>query len=349
MNHSEATSRSDAALRTPLCDLIGCRYPILQAGMGGVARSELVEAVSAAGGFGCLGMVREPPELIAREIASVRSRTDRPFGVNLIPAATDPTLFDEELAVCLEAKVRAMVFFWDVVPEAIETAKRAGCRVLYQVGSLAAARAAEAAGADAVIVQGVEAGGHVHGSVSSLILLPQVASALKIPVVGSGGFSSGASLVAALALGAQGIHCGTAFLATRESFAHDLHKRRVLAASCEETVHTDAFAINWPPHSPVRVIASDVTETLGDRLFGYKAEDLPREAIAMEDDRPIYLFSTDSPLQSMRGDLERLALFAGQVAGRIEAIEPAGEIVATIARDALAILSDLARRGAATG
>ncbi len=330
-----------AALHTPLCDLLGCRYPILQAGMGGVARSELAAAVSAAGGFGCLGMVREPPELIAREIAAVRQRTELSFGVNLIPSATDPTLFDEELAACLEAKVQTMVFFWDVVPTAVRKVKAAGCQVLYQVGSVEDALAAEAAGADAIIAQGVEAGGHVRAGVSSLVLLPQVASAVQIPVIGSGGFASGTSLIAALALGAQGIHCGTAFLATRESFAHDLHKQRIVNARSSDTVHTDAFAINWPAGARVRVLASEVTDSLGEDLFGHDPDQIGREQIAEEEGRPIYLFSTDSPLRSMTGDLERLALFAGQAAGQIDNIPAAGELVASMVREAQSTLATI--------
>jgi nitronate monooxygenase len=106
-------------------------------------------------------------------------------------------------------------------------AKDSGCRVLYQVGSIEDAVAAEKAGADVIIAQGFEAGGHVRGTVSSLVLLPQIVRAVSVPVVASGGFASGESLTAALALGAQGIHCGTAFLATEESFAHDYHKDRV--------------------------------------------------------------------------------------------------------------------------
>lgn len=332
------------ALRTPLCDTLGCTYPILQAGMGGVARSELAAAVSAAGGFGCLGMVREPPQLIAREIAAVRERTNLPFGVNLIPAGTDPTLFDEELAACLEAKVRSMVFFWDVVPDVIKKAKAAGCRVLYQVGSVEQALVAEEAGADAVIAQGMEAGGHVHGNVASLVLLPQVVHAVKVPVIGSGGFASGAGLVAALALGAQGIHCGTLFVATQESFAHQIHKDRIVAANSEDTVHTDAFAINWPPHSPVRVLASAETDRLEGRFWGHLPDKIPREVIAEQDGRPIYLYSTDSPLRSMTGELERLAFFAGQVTGLVDRVPTAGDVVAVLAQDALNVLSDLAMR-----
>lgn len=132
--------------------------------MGGVARAELAAAVSDAGRFGCLGMVREPCDLIRREIAEVRHRTDRAFGVNLIPAATDPDLFTEQLKTCKDEGIETLVFFWDVTPEAVARAKDLGMQVIYQVGSVGHARDAEAAGAVAIIAQGVEAGGHVHGT-----------------------------------------------------------------------------------------------------------------------------------------------------------------------------------------
>src|SRR5262245_43403884 len=164
-------------LKTQVCRLLGCDYPIVSAGMGGVARSELVAAVVGAGGYGLLGMVRESPELIKREVAAVRGRTDRNFGVNLIPFGTDPALLEEELAACFESKVHSLCFFWDVRPELIQRARAAGCKVLYQVGRLGDAIAAATAGADVIICQGVEAGGHVNGEVSSLVLLPQMARA----------------------------------------------------------------------------------------------------------------------------------------------------------------------------
>lgn len=195
---------TDPRLHTPVCDLLGCDVPIVLAGMGGVARSGLVAAVARAGGYGILGMVRESPDFIASEIDAVRAATDRPFAVNLIPAATDAALLDAELGTCIDRAVPAMCFFWDVVPSAVTRAKAAGCLVLHQVGSLAAARVAEAAGADVLIVQGVEAGGHVHGTVAALVLVEQVVRATGLPVIASGGFATGASLIAALALGAQG-------------------------------------------------------------------------------------------------------------------------------------------------
>jgi nitronate monooxygenase len=335
-------------LHTPICDLLECRYPILQAGMGGVARSELVAAVIEAGGYGFLGMVREPPDLIEREIDKVRAHTDEPFGVNLIPAATDPDLLEAELSVCLKKKVHSLCFFWDVHADVIARTKAAGCRVLYQVGSVEDAVAAAKAGADAIIAQGFEAGGHVRGTVSSLVLLPQVVRAVSIPAIACGGFASGESLIAALALGAQGIHCGTAFLATKESFAHDYHKARVIEAKSEDTVYTDAFAINWPPDSPVRVVANRLTDELVRFLLGHRPEDIPRSAIAAEDGRPIYKFSTDSPLRTTTGNLECLALFAGQIAGAIETIPSAGGRVGEIVSAARATLERLQRVGTAT-
>ena len=330
------------SLHTSLCDLLGCQYPVIQAGMGGVARSQLAAAVSEAGGFGCLGMVRESPALIAQEIKAVRAKTSKPFGVNLIPASTDTTLFNAELDACIEAQVKTMVYFWDVVPQAIERAKAAGMNVLYQVGSIDDAHIAVEAGADAIIAQGVEAGGHVMGSVTSLVLLPQIVKAVKVPVIGAGGFASGESLVAALALGAQGIHCGTAFLATEESFAHDVHKQQVENANSEQTVHTDAYAINWPKGSAVRVIENQMTRNLGTHLFGHDPTDMKRDIVAEEDGRPIYLWSTDSPLRSMTGDLERLAMFAGQVTGQIDRVESAEIRIKTIISEAHEVLAALA-------
>jgi nitronate monooxygenase len=145
-------------MTTRLTEVLGCRHPIISAGMGGPARSELAAAVSEAGGFGLLGMVRESPGVIAREIADVRRRTAKPFGVNLVPFATNPALLADELAVCLDARVPAMCFFCDVHPAIVEQAKGADCLVLYQVGTLEDAVLAQSAGADVVIVQGVEAG-----------------------------------------------------------------------------------------------------------------------------------------------------------------------------------------------
>ncbi|AJZ57043.1 nitronate monooxygenase family protein [Paraburkholderia fungorum] len=327
---------------TPLTRMLGCWYPVISAGMGGPARAELAAAVSHAGGFGLLGMVRESPELISREIAAVRAFTDQPFGVNLIPSATEPALLAAELDACLDARVPAICFFWDVVPDVVARAKDAGVLVLYQVGSLEDALAAEQAGADIVIAQGIEAGGHVRGRTGILTLLPEIARLVRIPVVASGGFATGAGLVAALALGAAGIHCGTLFLATHESFAHDYHKQRILAARAGDTVYTDLFAINWPPHSPVRVLANSLTGRAGSHLFGHHPDSLPRDVIAYDEGRPIYRFSTDSPLRTTVGDLEQMALFAGESAVLVDQVSSAAEVIERLLNEAIDASSQIA-------
>ncbi|TVZ74150.1 nitronate monooxygenase [Rhizobium mongolense USDA 1844] len=328
-------------VHTRLTKVLGCDYPIIQAGMGGPGRSELCAAVSSAGAFGCIGMVKEKPELIRSEIEAVRGRTDRPFGVNLVPSVTDPVLLEEELEVCFSERVKVIVFFWDVRPDLVARARAAGCKVLYQVGSVADAIAAERAAADAIICQGVEAGGHVRGKVTSMVLLPQVVDAVSVPVVGSGGFGSGASLVAALALGAEGIHCGTVFLATDECYAHDYHKQRVIDAASEDAIYNDVFAIGWPPQSPVRTIENSVTKQYENDLLGHGPDDFPLEVIARDGDDAVYRFSTHSPLRGMSGEMEPLALYAGQVCGQIKQVRPAGDVVRDMVNDARHALARL--------
>ncbi len=320
-------------LHTPVCDLLCCDVPIVLAGMGGVARSELVAAVTEAGGFGFLGMVRESPELITAEIEAVRARTARPFGVNLIPAATKPERLEAELRACLDGHVHAVTLFWDLSVETVKRLKGEGVLVVCQVGSLAEAMAAENAGADILIVQGLEAGGHVRGRVALRPLLTDVLSAVEAPVLAAGGLTDGRDLADVLRLGAQGAMFGTAFLATNESFAHDFHKRRIVDAAPGQTVHTQAFHINWPVGAYVRVLPNSVTRHERDGPFAPT-----RQVIGEDGERPIYLFSTDSPLRSMTGDLEAMALYAGEGAGRLAEILPAAERLRSIAAGARAAL-----------
>jgi nitronate monooxygenase len=301
----------------------------LLAGMGGVARSALVAAVCNAGGFGTLGMVREPPNLIADEIARVRERTTAKFGVNLIPAATPAELLEAEVRVCLEMRVPSVTLFWDLAENLVRRLSGAGVTVLCQVGTAAEAEAAVRAGAQAIIAQGYEAGGHVRGLTALSALLPDVAAAVDVPVVAAGGIVDGAGMAAARALGADGVMLGTAFLATQESFAHDYHKARIVAAQADETIHTDLFQINWPRGAMVRVLQNSATR-------GERGDPSParRDIIGDEEGRPIYLFSTDSPLRSMTGDFEAMALYAGQGAARIHDIPSAAERLERILREA---------------
>lgn len=320
-------------LHRPVCDLLGCTYPIVLAGMGGVARSELVAAVTKAGGFGFLGMVRAPVTLIRSEVEALRVRNVQRFGVNLIPAATDRALLDAQVLACIELGVPVVGLFWDVPLPLVQRLRDAEIIVVCQVGSLAEARAVEHAGAQVLIVQGVEAGGHVRGDAALHELLPEIAEQTDVPVLAAGGLMDGADLATVLSLGAQGGVFGTALIATPESFAHDYHKQRLVDASCGDTVLTDIFHINWPRSAKVRVLASSVTRGERDDPFSEA-----RTIIGDEVGRPIYLFSTDSPLRSATGDFEAMALYAGKGVGRVTAVVGATERVRTIAAEAIALL-----------
>ena len=321
-------------LHTPVCELLGCRYPVVLAGMGGVARAELVLAVTRAGGFGFLGMVREPVSLIRSEVAKVRKHTDRPFGVNLIPASTNAELLASQIDTCIELRVPVVGLFWDIDAEVVQRLRSANICVICQVGSIAEARLAQQAGAQAIIIQGSEAGGHVRAKLPLEQLLPNVVSAIDIPVMASGGIADGTGLATVLALGAQAAVMGTALLATHESFAHDYHKRRLVDARSDDTVLTEAFHINWPRGAPVRVLANSVTsDKHGDP---FTSETRP---IGDEEGRPIYLFSTESPLRSMQGDLEAMALYAGQGVDYVDSIVPAEYRIRTILSEAAGLLS----------
>ncbi|MDR2154044.1 MAG: nitronate monooxygenase [Burkholderiaceae bacterium] len=317
---------------TPLCKLLGMRYPLILAGMGGVARAELVAAVSQAGGFGFLGMVREPLALIREEIERVRARTELPFGVNLIPAATPPALLAQQVDLCIALRVPVIGLFWDLAGAVVDKLRAAGIMVVCQVGSAADAIAAQEAGACALIVQGIEAGGHVRGRQPLAELLAQVLSVTDLPVAAAGGLATGADLVRVLDQGAQAAVFGTALIATQESFAHDYHKQRLIQAKDGDTELTEAFHINWPPHAPVRVLKNSVTR--GERGDPFHDGSV---VIGNEQGHPIYLFSTDSPLRSMTGDYEAMALYAGQGVGKIDAIKPATQRVADILEEAAAL------------
>lgn len=321
-------------LHRPVCDLLGCHYPLVLAGMGGVARAELVTAVSRAGGFGFLGMVREPAARIRAEVEAVRAAGVERFGVNLVPAATDPALLEAQIETLITLAVPVVGLFWDVPAALVGRLRRAGLRVVCQVGSVQEARAAESAGADALIAQGVEAGGHVRGDQPLHALLGTLVPAVSVPVLAAGGLVDGADVATVLALGAQGAVFGTALLATPESFAHDYHKQRLVIATAADTRLTEDFHINWPPGAKVRVLANSVTR--GERGDPCAS---PQTVIGEEKGRPIYLFSTDSPLRSMSGEFEAMALYAGTGVDRLDTLLGAAERLAQIVAEAEALLA----------
>lgn len=324
------TSSTPSALpATALCTLLGCELPIVLAGMGGVARAELAAAVSAAGGFGILGMVREPVALLRSEVTKVRRTTQARFGVNLIPAATPAPLLEAQIDACIELGVPVVELFWDVLPAVVRRLVDAGITVLYQVGSAEHARAAQDAGAHALVAQGHEAGGHVWARAPLAQVLGDVLRVAQVPVAAAGGIAHGRDIRRVLAQGAQAAVLGTAFIASIESFAHPHHKQRLIEARATDTLLTESFHVNWPAHAPVRVLQSAVTR--GERGDPRQPQ---RTVIGDEEGRPIYLFSTDSPLRSMTGDFEAMALYAGEGVEHVRRVEPAAACIARLLREA---------------
>lgn len=182
-------------------------------------------------------------------------------------------------------------------------------------------------------MQGVEAGGHVRGALPLAEILSQVVGSVSVPIAASGGIASARDVASAMALGAHGVHCGTVFLATPESYAHDFHKHRIVDAEGDETVHTDLFAINWPAKSPVRVLRNSVTDAVGDNLWGHHPDKLPRQVVGEDAGQAIYKFATHSPLRSTTGDLEKMPAFAGQGVGQVTAIKPAAQVITDLLAD----------------
>ncbi|MBV8913389.1 MAG: nitronate monooxygenase, partial [Acetobacteraceae bacterium] len=228
------------SLTTPFCRDMGISIPVWNAGMGGgLAGPELAAAVSNAGGLGVLGMGGLPAQVIREEIRDLRSRTDKPFGVNLII----PLMGEEpQFEICVEERVPLLILFWGDPTPYVERAHAAGTKIGVQAGSAEEARAAAAAGVDFVVIQGVEAGGHVKGTTGLSIVLPATVDAVRpVPVVAAGGIADGRGLAAALELGAQAVSLGTRFLCSEESRATPEYKERIVRARAEDTYYTKLF------------------------------------------------------------------------------------------------------------
>ena len=230
-------------LRTRLTEQYGLDVPVVSAGMAFVARAPLAAAVSQAGGLGTVGASMMTPELLDSEIAAVRGVTDRPFGVNVIPRFGT----DELIAAAAAARVPVVTFFWDE-PGAgwIATLQEAGTRVWVQVGSPEEARAAVDMGADALVVQGAEAGGHNRSVAATTTLVPAVTDAVGVPVIAAGGIADGRGLAAVLALGASGALLGTRFLMSAEADTSAEMQSRIAAAGVGDTARNNVFGPEFP-------------------------------------------------------------------------------------------------------
>jgi NAD(P)H-dependent flavin oxidoreductase YrpB (nitropropane dioxygenase family) len=244
-----------SGLSTRFTELVGCDLPIVQTGMGWVSGARLTAATSAAGGFGILAAVTMTPAQLREQVAEVKARTDRPFGVNF--RADQPDL-DDRVRFVVEQGVRLVSFAGAPTKDAVARCHDAGVLVMPTVGAKRHAEKVLEMGVDAVIAQGGEGGGHT-GTVPTSLLLPQVVDAVAahIPVLGCGGFHDGRGLVAALAYGADGVAMGTRFLLTQESRVPDVVKERYLAASVTDTVVTTAL-----DGAPQRVINTDVVDRI---------------------------------------------------------------------------------------
>jgi len=328
-------------LTTPLCRDLGIELPIFNAGMGGgIAGAALAAAVSNAGGLGVLGMGGLPPPLIREEIRKVRSATKKPFGVNILL----PILEEGQIEVCLDEKVPLLVLFWGDVRPFVEKARRAGTKLVYQCGSIDEAKAGADAGVDAVMIQGVESGGHVKGTTALSIALPGVVEAVKpLPVIAAGGVADGRSLAAALSAGAQAVSIGTRFLCSNESRAAASYKQRTAKAKAEDTVHTLCFDIGWPnaAHRVLRNKAFTEWEEAGSPPPSGKrpGEGVVFGAMSFGDTRvELQRYNVFPPLDNFEGDVEYAALYAGQSCSLVNDIRPAAEIIRDLVRGAEAAL-----------
>ncbi len=356
----DGSTASHPALHTRFCDLVGCRLPVVQTGMGWVSGASLTAATSAAGGFGILAAVTMTPDQFADAVRTVKQRTDAPFGANF--RADQPDL-DDRIELCVREGVRLVSFAGAPTKDAIGRLHDAGVLVMPTVGARRHAEKMLAWGVDAVIAQGGEGGGHT-GTVPTSLLLPQVVDAVghAIPVLGAGGFHDGRGLVAALAWGADGVAMGTRFLLTAESRVPDEIKARYLAASVTDTVVTTAL-----DGAPQRVIRTETVDRLERsslvtrlpralrsalefrKVTGTPLGDLVREGLAMRKSQDLswaqLAMAANAPMlikaALVDGHDEVGVLPTGQVTGVVDELPTVADLLDRIAAEATAVLRRL--------
>jgi len=316
-------------IHTPVCDLLGIRHPIALGGMAGHTSVPLVAAVSNAGGLGTLGVSRIPAEQIPTDIAAIRGTTTGPFGINFfLFDARQPTI-----DVALNERPPVFAATWARADQDLRAlfgcAHEAGSLVMYQVGTVAEALRAKAAGADVIVAQGTEGGGHV-GWMATMVVLPMIVDAVgSTPVMAAGGIADGRGLAAALALGAQGAVLGTRFLATKESPLHPNFKQAVLDSDGHDTILTEIPDIargNVWPGAMARSRRNAFIERWAGREWELRARQ-PEALAALQ-------------VAAAAGDADNASLLIGQDAGLIRDIPAAGEIVERIVAEAEALLKD---------
>lgn len=345
-------------METALTRLVGVRHPLVQTGMGWVAGPRLVSATANAGALGILASATMTLDQLRDAVREVKSRTDRPFGVNLRADAGDA---GDRVRIIVEEGVRVASFALAPSRELIAELKGAGVVVVPSVGARRHAEKVAAWGADAVIVQGGEGGGHT-GEVATSVLLPQVVDAVDIPVVAAGGFHDGRGLVAALAYGAAGVAMGTRFLLTSDSTVPDGVKARYLAATVKDVTVTTA--VDGLPHRMLRSELVEAMEGAGRtgalvravrraagfrRISGLSWSRMIRDGLAMRHGRDLtwsqVLLAANTPMllkaSMVDGRTDLGVMAAGQVAGVIEDLPSCAELVGRVMAQARATLEAL--------
>jgi len=306
-------------MKTRITELLGIEYPIIQGGMAWVAEHNLAAAVSRAGGLGIIGAGGAPAEFVREQIQKVKEATDKPFGVNLMlmnpeADAIAQVIVDEGVKVVTTgagnpAKYMAM---W----------KEAGVKVIPVVASVAMAKMMERAGADAVVAEGTESGGHI-GSATTMTLVPQVVDAVSIPVIAAGGIADGRGFAASMMLGAEAVQMGTRFVVAKESIVHENYKKKVIAAK-----DIDSEVTGSSHGHPVRQLRNQMTR---DYIK------LEKEGAPFEELEKLTLGALRKAV--VEGDVINGTLMAGQIAGLVKKEDTCAEIIQEIMRDAGKLLA----------
>ncbi len=310
------------------CKILDSDRPILQGGMTWVSDAALAAAVSNGGGLGIIGAGAMPAAMLREEIARTREATDRPFGVNLIMISPE---FDAQLAVVLEEKPPVVTLGAVQKTDVIPVLKEAGIKVVPVVAAVALARRAERQGADAVVAEGEEAGGHIGGT-TTMVLVPLVSRAVEIPVIAAGGIADGRALVAAFALGAEGVQMGTRFVCAEECTVHQAVKEKFVRAGDRATVVT-ARAVGYP----VRALKNKLAKLYEEK----EKEFIAGECTAME----IEELGLGKLREAMReGNTRDGSLMAGQCVALVDRVQPAAEIIADVVAEAEQVAAELPAR-----
>lgn len=318
-------------LRTELTELTGARRPVQQAGFGGCVANDLAVAVTEAGGIGTLGATLLDAGTLEEMLDDVLERTGGVIAANFIPPFFEPDEHGPTLDVAAQ-RARIVEFFYGWPDaELIRRAGAEGALVSWQVGSTQEAEAAAEAGCNLVTAQAIEAGGHVRGTVALLPLLAEMLARVELPVIAAGGIATPAAMAGALAAGAAGVRVGTRLVASEEAPFHSRYKRALVEAETEDSVYTDRFSEFWPD-APHRVLRSSIERAAAVEEPVVGEIELAGETV------PVGRWAGMAPTDTATGNIEAMALFAGQGVGAVDAIKPAGEIVAELSDGAAKLL-----------